>query len=107
MAILLVVAAELLHRSLHPNAGALVGAGPIGAGGALVLFPSILVAVCPALIVTNVLVYWIPAARRAMDLEDQGYSGVDYASSQRGLMKASAWIGALCLPLIALGASLA
>jgi len=68
----------------------------------LMLLPPLLAAIFPAMVVTNSLVYLIPAARRAMDNEDRDHPGTDYASSQRALIKAGvvAVAGALILALI-------
>jgi hypothetical protein len=93
---LLVAGAWTAHLALHPE---LVGATrkfPTLVTGvtALMLFPSFVAAVFPALVVSNFLVYLIPSARRALDKEDRGFSGVDYVSSQSALIR----IGKFILP---------
>lgn len=101
---LLVAGAWAVHLALHPS---LVGAArqfPTLVTGvtALMVFPSFVAAVCPALLVSNFFVYLIPPARRAMDKEDRGFSGVDYVSSQSALIKVGAYIlgGAAVLAII-------
>jgi len=59
------------------------------------------------MLLANFLVYLIAPARRAMEAEDRGYSGVDYSSSQRALSKGGIWIGLACLPFFLAGASIA
>ena len=99
-------AAEKVHGFLHPTSVPLFGNGPMQMNTALVLFPSLFVALCPAFLLTNVAVYLIPPARRAMNAEDRDYPGTDYTSSQRALSKAALWICAICMPLVIIGASL-
>lgn len=91
---LLVASAWAAHLAFHPD---LVGAARqfptlLTTGTALMLFPSLLAAVCPALVASNFLVYLIPPARRAMDKETRGFRDVDYVSSQRALIKVGAYI---------------
>ena len=100
-------AALSLHRIFHVDAAPLFASGPLRLNTALILFPALFAALSPALIVTNFLVYLIPSARRAMEAEDRGYQGVDYASSQRSLSKAGLWVLVVCIPLMLLGAFLA
>lgn len=107
IATLLGWAATRLHLALRPESVALFANGPLRLNTALVLFPAIFVAICPALLATNFVVYRIPPARRAMEAEDRGYPGVDYASSQRGLSKLGLWIGAIGVPVMLMGASIA
>ena len=104
-AFLFVALAWLAHTAFHPEHVGLARqffAGAIGVSGSLIIFPSLLVAVFPALVLTNFLVYLIPAARRAMDKEDRDFPGTDYKSSQRALVKIGtvAVVGALALALI-------
>lgn len=101
---LLIVGAWTVHLALHPG---LVGAArqfPTLVTGitALMVFPSLVAAVCPALVVSNFFVYLIPPARRAMVKEDRGFSGVDYVSSQSALIKVGAYIlgGAVVLAIV-------
>jgi hypothetical protein len=99
-------AAAGIHAFLHPAAEPLFSNGPLRLNTALVLFPAIFSATCPALLVTNFLVYLIPPARRAMDAEARNHPGTDYASSQRALRKVALWTGAIGLPIALIGASL-
>ena len=107
IATLLGWAANRLHLALRPESIALFASGPLRLNTALVIFPAIFMAICPALLATNFVVYRIPPARRAMDAEDRGYPGVDYASSQRGLSKLGLWIGGVGVPVLLVGASIA
>ena len=72
--------------------------------GALILVPSLVVAVAPAFLVANFLVYQIAPARRAMEAEDRNFSGVGYKPSQRALLKFGLELLLICLPLIFIGA---
>jgi H+/gluconate symporter-like permease len=96
-------AGATLHGSLHPTAVPLFDSGPLRMNSALVLFPSIFAALCPALLLTNFLVYLIPPARRAMEAEDREYPGTDYTSSRRALSKLGLWIWVICLPIALVG----
>ena len=104
---LLMSLASVVHTAIHPHAGPLFGPGPLSLGQALVLIPSLLAAVTPAMLLTNTLVYLIPAARRAMDAEDRNYPEARYEPSQRALFKLGSWILVICLPLILAGALVA
>jgi hypothetical protein len=99
--------AASLHTLLHPAAVSLFASGPLRPSTALVFFPSMFAALCPALLLTNFLVYFIPPARRAMDSEDRGHPGTDYASSQRALSKLAFWMCVVCLPIALIGVSIA
>jgi hypothetical protein len=107
MAFLICWVAASTHALLHPAAASLFANGPLRLNTALVLFPVLLAALCPALLLTNFLVYLVPPARRAMDTEDRGYPGTDYSSSQRALSKLGFWMCIVCLPFVLLGASIA
>jgi len=99
--------ANALHAIFHPASRALFENGPIRLNAALALLPSILASICPAMLLANFLVYSIAPARRALEAEDHGHSGVNYSSSQRALSKAGMWIGLACLPFFLAGASIA
>ena len=99
--------ANALHGIFHPTSGELFTNGPIRLNAALALLPTIFASICPAMLLANFLVYLIAPARRAMEAEDRGYSGVDYSSSQRALSKGGIWIGLACLPFFLAGASIA
>jgi hypothetical protein len=105
---LLVTGAWAAHLALHPGLVGVARHFPavVTAASALMLFPSFFAAVCPALVVSNFLVYLIPPARRAMDKEDRGFSGVDYVSSQSALIKVGAFILAAAVVLGLIGALL-
>lgn len=98
--------ASHLHGLVHPGAPNLFRNGPLTLSQALTLFPSFITALFPAFLLTNFFVYLIPAARRAMDLEDRGYPGTGYRSSQRALFKCGLWALAVGLPLILAGSLL-
>jgi hypothetical protein len=68
------------------------------------LFPSFVAAACPAMVASNFLVYLIPPARRAMDNEDRGFSGVDYVSSQSALIKIGTVMLIAAVVLVFIGA---
>jgi hypothetical protein len=97
--------ASALHATVYPAAAPLFGSGPLRMGAALVQIPCLLAAVFPALVLTNFLVYLIPRARRAMDLEGRD-SGSGYGASQSALVRAGLWAFAVCLPLMVVGALL-
>lgn len=103
----LVWLAQALHTMLDPGATHLFGKGPVHLNGLLVLLPCLIAAVCPALVVTNRLVYAIPPARRAMDAEDRSHPGTAYDAGQRALIKMGLWIFVVCAPLVLIGALLA
>ncbi|WP_166213085.1 hypothetical protein [Cognatiluteimonas telluris] len=98
--------ASSLHTTLYPTASHLFGAGPMRPNTALVLVPALIAAVCPALLLTNIVVYLIPPARRAMDTEDRDYPGTGYNASQLALRKAALWAFAVCVPVILAGVCL-
>lgn len=98
--------ASHLHGLVHPDAPNLFHNGPLTLSQALTLFPSFIAAIFPAFLLANFFVYLIPAARRAMDLEDRGYPGTSYRTSQCALFKCGLWALAICLPLILAGALL-
>ena len=95
-----------LHSALHPLQPPLFRGGPATINDFLVVVPAFFSAVGPALLLTNVVVYLIPPARRAMDIEDRDFPGTDYNSSQRVLSKLTLWMLAICYPLILAGAVL-
>jgi len=99
----------LAHTIIHPEyAGSArqFFADSPGLSGGLMFLPPLVAAIFPALVVTNFLVYLIPAARRAMDNEDRDHPGTDYASSQRALIRAGAVAVAGALILALAGAAL-
>lgn len=99
-------AAGALHTFLHPTSAALFASGPLRLNTALVLFPILFSALCPALLLTNFLVYLVKPARRAMDAEDRAHPGTDYAASQRALSKLGFWVCIVCVPVALVGVSI-
>ena len=95
-----------LHMTLHPAGPYLFGSGPMRASTALVLIPSLIAAICPALLLTNIMVYLISPARRAMDVESRDFPGTGYKASQLALLKMGLWVLAVCAPMIVAGAFL-
>lgn len=98
-------AAAWLHLALHPY-----GAGDFARfwrGGQegprlMILIPLLIATIVPAMMLTNFLVARIPPARRAMEKEDRGHRGVDYASSQRALFKVGVVIALVAaIPFVA------
>jgi hypothetical protein len=67
----------------------------------LIFGPLVLPSISFACVIGNFVVFRIPAARRAMDAEDQGFPGTDYATAQKALSKA-AWISFSAAVLLAL-----
>ena len=63
-------------------------------------FPSIAL----GFILANLLIWCIPSARTALANEDKGFPGTDFRSSNVGLVKGLAFLGAVALPLAFLGA---
>jgi hypothetical protein len=104
--ILWAVAATLLQV-----VGLLAGMKPSGSHMSLVrflmIFPLIIPAITGACVVGNFVIYRIGPARRAMEAEDQGFPGTDYATAQKALSKAT-WMSlsvALVLALIGIAIS--
>ena len=81
----------------HPDSLGAYMAGPMRPGTFLVLLPSMFAAVAPALIAANFLVYLIPPARRAMDVEDRPFPSLAYGPSQRALARIAGWLMLLWL----------
>lgn len=104
----LVWLASVTHTVFRPNQShAFFALGnPANLGDILVLLPAFVVAVAPALVLSNFLVNLIPLARRAMGVEDRDFPDTGYESSQRALIKVGFWLAAICLPLILIGAAL-
>ncbi len=95
---------SLLHMVIYPAATDMFGPGPMSLSATVVSIPSFIAAICPALLLTNFLVYLIPPARRAMDSEDRNFPGTAYDASQHALLKGGIWLLAVCLPIIVAGA---
>lgn len=97
---------QVIHAALHQQSHPIIAPGPMSVSDIIIFIASFVAAVAPASLVTNFFVYLIPPARRAMEAEDRGFSGVDYSSSQRALLKVGLWLLAICLPFILVGAAL-
>ena len=78
--------------------------GPVTLATALMFLPAFLPTMIVAMLLSNVLVYLIPPARRAMDNEDKDFPGTDYTTAQRALGKAAAVTLPITLLLAMLGA---
>jgi len=104
---LLTYLASCLHEALYPAGSILFARGPMSTQALFVFVPSLIASVIPAMFLTNVLVYLIPPARRAMDAEDRDFPGTGYAASQRALFKVGLCILAIGLPIIFVAACLA
>ena len=98
--------ASSLRMALHPAGAQLFGSGPMRASTAMVLIPSLIAAICPAFLLTNIVVYLIPPARRALDVEDSDFPGTGYKGSQLALLKMGLLALAVCVPMILAGAFL-
>jgi hypothetical protein len=97
---------QVIHAALHQQPHPVIASGPMSVSDTFIFIASSVAAVAPTMLVTNFCVYRIAPARRAMEAEDRGFSGVDYRSSQRALLKVGLWLLAICLPLILVGAAL-
>lgn len=100
---LLVELAARMRALLYPDAPGVFRNSPLNIHSALILFPSLIGCLFPAFLLVNVLVYLIPAARRAMDAEDQAWPSTGYAASQSALFRAGLRVWAVALPLILVG----
>jgi hypothetical protein len=91
--------------------GLILGIKPLGArpslASFLMYFPLLLPAISGACVICNFLVYRIPAARLAMEAEDRGFPGTDYATAQAALSKATWATLVAALVLAGIGISLA
>ena len=88
---LLVNLGYLLRSVVAHQYGPGLSSAALDIPGALILIPSLLASIAPAMMLTNFLIYLIPPARRAMDLEDAPHPGTGYAPSQRALSKLTGW----------------
>jgi hypothetical protein len=70
----------------------------------LILFAPFVPAVTAAMVIGNYLVYLVPAARRAMDAEDQAFPGTEYRTAQRELKRLTIYTVPIALGLSLLGA---
>jgi len=81
-------AAGVIYRLMHPRASFILLPDTIG--GVLIAV-GLLFAWCPVAMMTgNILVYAVPAARRALDQEASTVRGTDFRISNRGLARLSA-----------------
>jgi hypothetical protein len=89
----LVMAGHQVHALLRGSGETLAGffAGPMRPATFLVLIPSFLVAVMPALMMANVGSYFIGPARRAMEAEVRDDPASRFAASQKALSRVAAW----------------
>ncbi len=71
---------------------------------ALLLFAPALPALSGAMVISNFLIYRIPPARRAMEAEDRGHPGTDYATAQKALGQLTLYAGSVALLLLLAGA---
>lgn len=88
LTILLVWLASNLHTLIHPAATSISLNSALNVSSTLILIPSLIGSISPALFLTNFFVYLIPEARRAMDVEDRNHPGTGYAASQSALLRA-------------------
>jgi hypothetical protein len=97
-----------LHAALHPaQAPLFLSHGPNRPGPILVVLASFFGPICPCFLLANWIVRALPPARRVLDAEARTVPGASYAESRRSLLKAGAWILAVCAPLWLIGAALA
>ena len=92
-----------VYHLLHPRASFVVLPETVGG---IAIAVGLLFAWCPvAMMLANLLVHAVPAARRALDREASTARGTDFHSSNRQLMRLSAalipiGIGASCVGLL-------
>jgi hypothetical protein len=55
--------------------------------GFLMIFPLMIPTMIGAMVIGNLLIYLIPAARAAMDAEDRAFPGTEYATAQKALLR--------------------
>jgi hypothetical protein len=65
---------------------------PVHASSLLVLIPSLMAAIAPAFLAANFLVYLLPPARRAMEIEDRDLPALAYGPSQSALGRMAVWL---------------
>ncbi len=70
----------------------------------LVVFSPFIPTISAAMVLGNYLVYQVPAARRAMDAEDRGFPGTEYATAQRELKRLTLYTAPIAIVLLLLGA---
>ncbi|MBX3024560.1 hypothetical protein KF840_06580 [bacterium] len=102
--LLTLVGIDRIHRLLYPEQS--LPAQPGGVAVLLATLPVVLGTIPVALFVGNVLVWFVPPARRVLDAEATAHPGTSFAPSQRALLKLSAWSVPPTFALSALGALL-
>jgi len=93
-------AVDHLHRLVHPDESLATSSGP----AVVVATVSVLLACIPlSLLVANLAVHMVPAARRVLDKEAESVKGTNYRASQHSLKKAALLVAIPCLVLATLG----
>jgi hypothetical protein len=89
-----------LYRAIHPDQ--VFNAMPQTIGGLLMAVAPLFAWLAPAMMLGNLLVAAIPAARRALDAEARPFSGADRRSANRDLVSVSRYMtpGGLLVALI-------
>jgi len=100
------IAHAIIHPALDASSAGEFLHGPIRLATALIIFPSLIASVFPAFMLTNLLVYQIPWARRAMEAEDRNSPRDGYGPSQRALFKIGIVADGAALILVIIGAAL-
>lgn len=95
---------EQVHASFYPQQNFIDT--PNGIGAILASVALIFGLIPVALLFANFVVFLIPPARRALDLEANGYTGASFVQSQKALMKLAVIIIPISLGLAFLGAYL-
>jgi hypothetical protein len=72
--------------------------------GFLIVFSPLVPTVAAAAVLGNRIVYLVPAARRAMDAEDNAVPGTVYSTAQEQLMRVIRYSAPIALPVLLLGA---
>ncbi|MGB6633447.1 MAG: hypothetical protein WBE52_19560, partial [Terriglobales bacterium] len=71
---------------------------------ALIAFGPMIPTLTGAMVIGNFLIYQIPSARRAMDVEDRGHPGTAYQTAQRALGQITLYGMPIAVILLLLGA---
>ena len=72
--------------------------------GFLMIFPLMIPTLIGGMVIGNFLIYLIPAARAAMDVEDRAFPGTEYATAQKALIRIFKMCGPVALALSLLAA---
>lgn len=74
--------------------------------GMLITLPAFFLWIPVSLLISNVVLYWVPPLRRIADAYTQRAHRLGFVDSQKALLKALGVFALVCLPLIVLGFAL-